>query len=217
MIIFWKIRIDTLYEENGSMKIPSPGEIPTRKIPTHQTPPWKTPTSRKLAPRKFSPGLLPPISLIAFLHLRLCLGKFSQTKRLQYFWNIELQDSLLSNINDNGNNNEIKKTRAGIFKSMIGNISGENFPEGIHQRGVWLVEIFWVRVFLIPKKIYAKNSQVHMHWHWTSWEKFSFSKPIASVFIPAPIIFVSYGVEIFPHPLIQLIGHVSALIRYIEM
>ena len=37
---------------------------------------------------------------------------------------------------------------------------------------------------------------------------------IASVFIPTPIITFSYGVEIFPHPLVQLIGHVSALIGY---
>ena len=38
LIIFWKIRIDILYEENGSRKI-TPGEIPTWKIPTHQTSP----------------------------------------------------------------------------------------------------------------------------------------------------------------------------------
>ena len=51
----------------------------------------------------------------------------------------------------------------------------------------------------------------------TSSVKFSFSKPIASVFNLSPIIFFSYGVEIFPHSLVQLIAHVSALIGYIEM
>ena len=33
---------------------------------------------------------------------------------------------------------------------------------------------------------------------------------------PPPITFL-YGVEIFLHPLVQLIGHVSALIGYIEI
>ena len=91
---------------------------------------------------------------------------------------------------------------------MVGNIPGGNFPGGI-----WLVEIFRVGVFLIPKKIYAKNSQVYMHWHWSSSKKSSFYKPTAPVFISAPIIIFSYGAEIFPH----LIGHVCALIVYIEM
>ena len=48
------------------------------------------------------------------------------------------------------------------------------------------------------KKIYAKNFQVYMHWHWSSSEKSSFSKPIASVFSPPPIIVFSYGTEIYP-------------------
>ena len=61
-----------------------------------------------------------------------------------------------------------------------------------------------------------KNSQVHMHWHRSSSEESSFSKPIAFVFSPPPIIIFSYGAEIFP-PLVQLIGHVSALNRYIKM
>ena len=42
LIIFLKITIDTLYEENGSRKIP---------------------------PGKFPPGIFPPISLIDFLYL----------------------------------------------------------------------------------------------------------------------------------------------------
>ena len=44
----------------------------------------------------------------------------------------------------------------------------------------------------------------------------SFSKPIASVFGPPPMTIFSYGTEICP-PLVQLIGHVSALTGYIEM
>ena len=55
-----------------------------------------------------------------------------------------------------------------------------------------------------------------MHWHWSSSEKSSFYKPIASVFISAPIIIFPYGAKIFSHPLVQLTGHVSALIGYME-
>ena len=33
LIIFWKIRIDKLCEENGSMKIPPPGDFPPKKFP----------------------------------------------------------------------------------------------------------------------------------------------------------------------------------------
>ena len=43
-----------------------------------------------------------------------------------------------------------------------------------------------------------------------------FSKPIACVFSVPPIIIFSYGAEICP-PLVQLIGHIGALIGYIEM
>ena len=103
-IIFWKIRIDILYEENGSRKI-RPEGIPIRKIPIHQSPPWK-PSPIKLLPRKFSPGIFPPISLF---HLTLRLDKFSKTWRLRHFGNTELQNSLLSNINDDGSNIEKKK------------------------------------------------------------------------------------------------------------
>ena len=45
----------------------------------------------------------------------------------------ELQNSLLSNINDDGENNEKKKhlkTRVGIFKNMDGKIPGANFLGG---------------------------------------------------------------------------------------
>ena len=50
---------------------------------------------------------------------------------------IRLINSFLSNINDNGDNNEKNK----IFKDLNGNIPGENFlgatfPGEIHQRGI---------------------------------------------------------------------------------
>ena len=48
-------------------------------------------------------------------------------------WIIELLNSLLSNINDGGHNNEKTKklkTRVGMFKNMGWNIPGGNFPGG---------------------------------------------------------------------------------------
>ena len=49
-----------------------------------------------------------------------------------------MQNSLLSNINDEGDNNEKTKklkTRVGIFKNMGGNIPGGNFLGGNHPGG----------------------------------------------------------------------------------
>ena len=84
--------------------------------------------------------------------------------RLQFFWYInlwisdcstfktELQNSLLSNINDDGENNEKTKnlkTQLGIFKNMGGNIPGGNFPGGNFPGGVWWVGIFRVGVFQV--------------------------------------------------------------------
>ena len=66
LVIFWKIRIDTLYEDQQE-KFP-PIKLPQGKLPL----PGKLPT-RKLSPRVFS-----PISLIALLHLTLCFDKFLQ-------------------------------------------------------------------------------------------------------------------------------------------
>ena len=115
---------------------------------------------------------------------------------------------------------EYLKTWMGIFQGVVFWIG--IFQAEIYQGGVWFVEIFQVGifrvgVFLIPKKINAKNSQVYMHRHWSSSEKSSFFKPIASVFSPPPIITFFYGAEIFPQPLVQLTGHISALIGYTEM
>ena len=42
---------------------------------------------------------------------------------------MELLNSILSNINDDGDNNE-KKTRVGMFKNIGGNIPGGSFPGG---------------------------------------------------------------------------------------
>ena len=46
---------------------------------------------------------------------------------------MELLNSILSNINDDGDNNEKTKnlkTRVGVFKNMVGNIPGGNFLGG---------------------------------------------------------------------------------------
>ena len=46
-------------------------------------------------------------------------------------------------------------------------------------------------------------------------EKFSGVHALTLLFIRK--IYFSYGVETFPHPLLQLIGHISALLGCIEM
>ena len=56
------------------------------------------------------------------------------------YHNIELLNSLLSNINDDGDNNEKTKnlkTRVGMFKNMGGNIPGGNFWVGIFRVGTF--------------------------------------------------------------------------------
>ena len=114
------------------------------------------------------------------------------------------------------------KTWVGILKNMGGNIAGgsfqaENCP-GDKLSGRSLIGGYFpdwnlrVGVFLVPTKIYPENSQVYMHWNWSSSKKYSFSKPITSVFSPLPIITFSYGAEIFPHPSVRLTGHISPLI-----
>ena len=56
------------------------------------------------------------------------------------FQNIELQNSFLSSVNDNGDNSKKKylKTWMGIFKNMGGNFPGGSFPDTgktlLHQR-----------------------------------------------------------------------------------
>ena len=61
-----------------------------------------------------------------------------------------MQNSLLSNIKDDGDNNDKTKnlkTRVGI---LGGNFPGEDFPGGS-----LMGEIFRVEVFLIPMKLYV--------------------------------------------------------------
>ena len=60
------------------------------------------------------------------------------------------------------------------WKFLSGNFPGGSLLGGIFPGGS----------FPDTEKKYAKNSQVYMHWHWSSSEKSSFSKPIASVFSP---------------------------------
>ena len=77
------------------------------------------------------------------------------------YHNIELLNSLLSNINDDGDNNkktkklklewECLKTWVGIFRVGI-------FRVGIFQGGIWWVGIFRVGVFLIPYIMLFKYS-----------------------------------------------------------
>ena len=86
-------------------KFPSPsGEFPPQKFPPIKLLPGKSPLG-KLPPRKFSPQIFPPISLIAFLHFLLI--NFHKSK--DFSTKTELQSSLLSNINDSGDNNEKKE------------------------------------------------------------------------------------------------------------
>ena len=58
-----------------------PGEIPPEKFSLIKLPPsWKIAgPPGKLPPRKLPSGILPPILLIVFLHLKLRFDKFSQT------------------------------------------------------------------------------------------------------------------------------------------
>ena len=74
LIIFWKIRIDTLHEGNCSTKIPH-GRIPTRKIPTHQPLPLLKIPTRKIATQKILTWNI-PTSFIVFLHLTFGFDKF---------------------------------------------------------------------------------------------------------------------------------------------
>ena len=56
---------------------------------------------------------------------------------------MELRDSLLSNINDDGDNNEKNlRTWVGIFKKMGGNVLGGNFPGVNFPRGSLMGENF---------------------------------------------------------------------------
>ena len=86
--IFLKGERRTL-RKNCSRKIP-PGKIPTQKIPTHQTLHWKTP-----------PGIVPPFSLIAFLHLTLLFDLFTNVKvRKTKLWGLEELKMLFRNVEE---------------------------------------------------------------------------------------------------------------------
>ena len=146
LIIFWKIRIDTLYEENDSRKIFPTGEFPSEKFPPINFPlenfPWKITTY------KIHTFNIPT-------HFINCLSSLHTSFR-------RIFTGLLSNMNDNGNNNEKKfsKLRREYLKAWVGIFQVGFFDGGGgggHQGRVWMVEIFRVRVFLIPKKIYANN------------------------------------------------------------
>ena len=92
----------------------------------------------------------------------------------------------------------------GIFQGVFS--SGGEFNWG--KFSVW--ELSWYRRKYMRRILKFTCIDIDLS------EKSWFSKPIASVFIPAPLIF-SYGVEMFLHPLVELIGHLSVLIGYIEM
>ena len=102
LIIFWKIIINTFYEQNGSRKISS-GEFPHEKLLTINLP----------SPRKIPTRNIPT-------HFINCLSS-PNTSFWQIFKNVkdfstfktELQNSALSNISDDIDNNEKKFGKLG--------------------------------------------------------------------------------------------------------
>ena len=72
LIIFWKIRIDTLYE--GSMKLPPGNPNPKNSHPSNS--PWNI-TPQKIATQNILTWNI-PTHFIVFLHLTLRFDKFSQ-------------------------------------------------------------------------------------------------------------------------------------------
>ena len=101
------------------------------------------------------------------------------------------------------------KTRAGIFKNMVGNIPGGNFPGGNLIGGNFPGGSFPDT----EENICKEFSSVHALTLIFIKKIFILQTHSPRVFISAPIIIFSYGAEIFLH----LIGHVCALIVYIEM
>ena len=98
-----------------------------------------------------------------------------------------------------------------------GNFLGGNFPGGNSPGGSLIGGNFPGGSFLdTEENICEEFLSVHALTLITI-RKIFILQPIVSVFSPPPIIIFSYGVEIFPHPLIQLTGHVSAIIGYTEM
>ena len=108
LIIFWKIRIDTLHEEDNSMKIsPWRNSHPKNSHPLNS--PWKIPPL-KCATQKILIwnitthfiNCLPSINA-SFWHMFTNVKTSALLKQVTI-----LRYSLLSNINDNDNNNEKK-------------------------------------------------------------------------------------------------------------
>ena len=106
-----------------------------------------------------------------------------------------------------------KKTRAVIFKNMGGNNPGGNISGGDSPGGSLIGGNFPGGSFPDTEENICKEfSSVHAL-TLIFITKIFILQTHSSVFIPAPLIIFSYGVEIFPH----LIGHVSTLIEYIEI
>ena len=102
--------------------------------------------------------------------------------------------------------------------SFLGrNFPGRNLPGGSLIRGNFPVRNFPSGSFPDTKKNKSEEfSSVHAS-QLVVIGKSSFFKPIASVFSRLRIITFFYGAEILPQPLVQLTGHISALIGYTEM
>ena len=152
LIIFWKIRIDTLYEENDSRKIFPTGEFPSEKFPPINFPlenfPWKITTY------KIHTFNIPT-------HFINCLSSLHTSFR-------RIFTGLLSNMNDNGNNNEKKfsklgreylKAWVGIFQVGFFDGGGAGVTRGEFEWwkfSGW--EFSWYRKKYMRRIIYAKRS-----------------------------------------------------------
>ena len=118
-----------------------------------------------------------------------------------------------------------------IMKKKIRKLGWENLKTWV---GIFQVEIFWVGIFQgenSPGGSLIGGNFPDGSFHDTEeniYEEFSSVHALTLIFIrnifilqtrfrPPPIITFSYVVEIFPHPLVKLIGLVSALIGNIEM
>ena len=78
-----------------------PGEFPPEKFPPIKLPLENSLPHRKIATQKILTWNIP-------IHFINCLSSLNTLFWLQHFQNIKLQNRLLSNSNDNSNNNEKK-------------------------------------------------------------------------------------------------------------